>query len=113
MKLSVTKRIMPAILTLGLAGGVVGTSAGSAVAATKSVSHSATGVISTVNSKADKIALKVGKKSDTFKTTTKTAVTIAGKKSALASLKDGETVTVDYTVSGKTWIASAISAKKA
>lgn len=113
MKTSVSKRIMPAILTLGLAGGVVSMSAGSALAATKSASHSATGVVSTVNAKTDKLTVKVGKKSDNFKATAKTTVKIAGKKSTLGALKDGAKVTVFYTVSGKTWNATAITAKTA
>ena len=113
MKTSVSKRIMPAILTLGLAGGVVGMSTGSAMAATKSAGHSATGVVSSVTAKTDKLTVKVGKKSDNFKATAKTTVTIAGKKSTVAALKDGETVTVFYTVSGKTWTATTITSKKA
>ncbi len=122
----ITKSIAPAVISLGLAGGLLGASIGTAAAATKpkpkpkahttktvAASRKASGIVTVVDAKTDKLTVKVGKASDVFTTTTKTVVTFAGKKSALAGLKAGEHVVVVYTAAGKVLDASSVLASKA
>lgn len=131
------KSIAPAVISLGLAGGLLGASIGTASAATKpkpkpkavatkttkpaakAATKAATkavkvaGTVAAVDAKADQLTVKVGKASDVFTTTSKTAVTFAGKKVALAGLKAGEHVVVVYTAAGKVLDASSVAASKA
>jgi hypothetical protein len=127
------KSIAPAVISLGLAGGLLGASIGTASAATKPkpkpkavatkttkpAAKAATkavkvaGTVAAVDTKADQLTVKVGKASDVFTTTSKTVVTFAGKKVALAGLKAGEHVVVVYTAAGKVLDASSVAASKA
>lgn len=127
------KSIAPAVISLGLAGGLLGASVGTASAATKpkpkpkavatkttkpaakaaTKAAKVTGTVAAVDAKADQLTVKVGKASDVFTTTSKTAVTFAGKKVALAGLKAGEHVVVVYTAAGKVLDASSVAASKA
>lgn len=127
------KSIAPAVISLGLAGGLLGASVGTASAATKpkpkpkavatkttkpaakaaTKAAKVTGTVAAVDAKADQLTVKVGKASDVFTTTSKTAVTFAGKKVALAGLKAGEHVVVIYTAAGKVLDASSVAASKA
>ena len=122
----ITKSIAPAAISLGLAGGLLGASIGTAAAATKpkpkpkthttktvAASLKASGIVTAVDAKTDELTVKVGKTSDVFKTTTKTVVRFAGKKAALAGLKAGEHVVVVYTTAGKVLDASSVLASKA
>lgn len=115
MHMSISKRVVAVALALGVAGGALGASVGSALAATraKPVRHTAAGVVASVEAKAHQLTVKVGKKSDVFRTTAKTAVEVAGKKDAVAALKAGEHVKVTYVVSGKAWVATAVAVPKA
>jgi len=75
--------------------------------------YHAAGVIGTVDEKAGTVTVKVGKVNDVFDTTAKTVVEIAGKKSALGSLKAGEHATITYMKSAKALDATAIDVAKA
>jgi NH3-dependent NAD+ synthetase len=127
------KSIAPAVISLGLAGGLLGASIGTASAATKpkpkpktavtkttkpaakaaTKSVKVAGTLAAVDAKTDTLTVKVGKASDIFTTTSKTAVTFAGKKVALAGLKAGEHVVVVYNAAGKALDASSVTASKA
>lgn len=103
---SFSKRIAPAVLALGIAGGLVGASA-SAYAATAST---AKGVVKTVNTKKDRLTVTVDKKAVTYKDTTKTVITLGGKTSVFADLKAGDDVTVTFTTAGKAYTATEVAA---
>lgn len=110
MHTSLSTRIVPTILALGVTGSLVGISAIGAYATTVSATHTATGTVKTVNVTKDRLTVKVGKKTDSFKTTSTTIVKIASKTSTLGALKPGEKVTVTYTALGKAWTAVSITA---
>jgi len=110
---SPSKRIASAVVALGLAGGMFAVTAGSAMAATKHTTHTATGVVKSFDKKTNEMVLKIGKKSDRFKDTKTTKVVAAGKSGKVDTLKAGEKVSVSYTVSDKTWVADTISVEKA
>jgi Cu/Ag efflux protein CusF len=78
--------------------------------ATKVASDHAAGVLRSVDVKADRVVVTVGKAADTFTTTSATKVTLAGKTAALTSLKAGDKVTVTYTHTGKVLRALSIAA---
>lgn len=125
------KGIAPAVVSLGLAGGLLGASIGTASAATKPKPKPKTavtktvkakpvaktlkvaGTVTAVDAKTDQLTVKVGKASDVFTTTSKTVVTFAGKKATLAGLKAGEHVLVAYAAAGKVLDASSVAASKA
>ena len=104
----ISRRVAAGAMALGLAGSALGFGATTAFAATKA--KSASGTISSVNAKNDKLVVKVGTKSDIFKATAKTVIDLGGKKSTFAKLKAGDTVIVTYSNSGTTLLASKIAA---
>jgi hypothetical protein len=110
MKMSISRWIAPAVLALGLTGGVVGATSGAAFATT---TKSASGTIKTVSTTTDVLTMTVSKKTDTFHVNDMTKVTLGGKTSKFADLKAKDTATVKYTASGTTWTATSIAAKTA
>ncbi len=113
MRISTRTTLAPTVLALGVAGAVLAGGSTGAFAATRHAPHAVSGAVVTANAKTHELVVKVGKADDHFKDSATTKVVVAGKRAALESLKAGEKVTVTYTVQGKTWTATAVSAKKA
>jgi Domain of unknown function (DUF5666) len=102
----ISRRVTAGVMAFGIGVSVLGFGATGAFAAAKT--KTASGTITSV--KTDKLVVKVATKSDTFKTNAKTTIDLGGKTSTLAALKAGDTVTVDYTRSGKTLTATTVDA---
>ncbi len=113
MTISLRTAVAPAVLALGAAGALLGASATSALAAKPTVHHAVAGVVVSTNAKAHELVVRVGTSDDHFRDSAATKVVVAGKRAPLASVKRGEKVTVTYTVAGKVWTATAVTAKKA
>lgn len=106
MGISNSRRLAAAALAVGLAGSI-GIGATTAFAGT---AKSASGTISSVTAKSDRLVVKVGTKSDSFTTTSMTKVDLGGKTSSLAKLKAGDKVTVTYTAAGTKLTATSVDA---
>lgn len=109
------RRLVATVATVTLAGGLLGASAGTALAAAKpkpkpkaathttakAVAHVATGVVVTDNVRTHRLDVRVGKAVEAFTTTAATTVTDAGKKVSLTAVKAKDAVRVTYTTAGK------------